>query len=120
MYTYELNDILFFIKYLKTPTTHFNIRKHIIFSNRSTGSSSYSKLVTESYHFYFAHLVRLWNSLPAIDISPAIHIIKSKLTKYLWKNFKNKFVSDQSCTLHYLCPCNRCSKLPHNPIFEAL
>ena len=36
MYTYELNDLLFFIKSLKSPSPHFDINQYIQFSNHST------------------------------------------------------------------------------------
>ena len=40
MYTYELNDLLFFIKSLKFPTSYFDISKYIRFSNYSTMATS--------------------------------------------------------------------------------
>ena len=47
MYTYELNDLLFFIKSLKSPSPHFNINQ---FSNHSTRATSAHKL-THSFSF---------------------------------------------------------------------
>ena len=126
MYVYELNDIMFFIKSYKKPSPHFDIRNYITFSTHSTRSASFSKLVhlrsnaSASYHFYFARLVRLWNSLPVIDITLPDYIIKAKITNHLWQNFINKFNSSLPCTFHYFCPCNSCAKLPHNPTFETL
>ena len=38
MYTYELNDLIFFVKSLKAPTDHFDIRRHIQFARNSTRS----------------------------------------------------------------------------------
>ena len=126
MYIYELNDIMFFVKSYKKPSPHFDIRNFITFSIRLTRSASFFKLVhlrsntSASYQFYFARLVRLWNSLPVIDITLPDCIIKTKITNHLWQNFMNKFDSSLPCTFHYSCPCNGCAKLPRNPTFETL
>ena len=126
MYIYEINDIMFFVKSYKKPLPHFDIRDFITFSTQSTRSASFLKLVhlrsqiSDVYHFYFARLVRLWNSLPAIDITLPDHTIKRKITDCLWVNFKAKFESSLPCSFHFLCPCNRCSKLPGNPSFKYL
>ena len=76
--------------------------------------------ISDAHHFYFARLVRLWNSLPVIDITLPDHIIKSKITDHLWVNFRANFDSNLPCSFHLLCPCNRCSKLPRNPSFQHL
>ena len=126
MYIYGINNIIFFVKSYKKPLPHFDIRDFITFSTQSTRSASFLKLVhlrsqiSDVYHFYFARLVRLWNSLPAIDITLPDHTIKRKITDYLWVNFKANFESSLPCSFHLLCPCNRCSKLPGNPSFKYL
>ena len=126
MYVYELNDLIFFVKSYKAPSSHFDIRKYISFASHSTRSSSYFKLVhmrsntSVTHHFYFARLVRLWNSLPAIDIALPVQTIKLKLINHFWSSFMAKFDSNQPCSFHYMCPCNRCSKLPNIPIFKSL
>ena len=38
-------------------------------------------------NFYFPHLPRLWNFLPAIDLTKPTNTIKQKLYIYMWKNF---------------------------------
>ena len=69
----EPNDIIFFLKSLRTPSPTFNILDYVSFCNSSTQSSSSHKLrhscssTTLSSHFYFSRLPRLWNSLPFID-----------------------------------------------------
>ena len=83
MYIYEINDIMFFVKSYKKPLPHFDIRDFITLPGRS---ASFLKLVhlrsqiSDVYHIYFARLVRLWNSLPAIDITLPDHTIKRKIT----------------------------------------
>ena len=118
MYTYELNDLMFFIKSLKSPSAHFDISQHIQFASHSTRAASTHKLsylstTTSSYHkSYFNRIIRLWNSMPIIDLTLSLSTIKILLTSYLWTNFSANFISDYTCTFHMLCPCYRCSKLP--------
>ena len=91
MYTYELNDLIFFIKSLKAPTDHFDIRNHIQFTKNPTRSGTSSKLVhtkalqSSQHHFYFNKIARLWNHLPDIDTSSSINTIKNQLIVYLWQ-----------------------------------
>ena len=83
MYQLELNDLMFFIKSLKHPSVHFNIKDFISFSKSNTRSSTYNKLIhtksptKSSRHFYFNRLSRLWNSLPPIDLDISLSTIKS-------------------------------------------
>ena len=83
MYTYELNDIIFFVKSLKSPADHFDIRRHVQFAESSTRSGTSFKLVhvkslqSSYHHFYFNRIVRLWNYLPVIDITLPTHTIKT-------------------------------------------
>ena len=76
MYTYELNDLLFFIKSLKFPTSYFDISKYIQFSNYSTRATSAHKLnysnsrTSSTYPYsFFNRIIRLWNTAPVIDLS---------------------------------------------------
>ena len=118
MYTYELNDLMFFIKSLKSPSAHLDISQHIQFASHSTRAasthkSSYLSTTTSSYHkSYFNRIICLWNSMPVIDLTLPLSTIKILLTSYLWTNFSANFISDYTCTFHMLCPCYSCSKLP--------
>ena len=94
MYTYELNDLIFFVKSLKAPTDHFDIRRHIQFARNPTRSGTSSKLVhikalqSAHHHFYLVNrIVRLWNHLPEIDTSLSIHTIKNQITAYLYGDY---------------------------------
>ena len=116
MCVYELADILFFIKSLQFPNNSFNILDFITFSNNPTrlfGSklihkSSSTNFISNTYSY---RLPRLWNSLPVIDTSLSIQLIKKQLSNYFWIHFVNNFDVNNNCTLHYLCPCCKCSKL---------
>ena len=126
MYIYELNDILFLLKSLKSPSDNFDIRQFVQFTSNSTRSGSSYKLVhlkpATSVHqnFYFTRIVRLWNYLPSIDLSLSIHLTKNHLTKYFWKKFNDDFNSDNICSFHVLCPCYRCSSQPIITNFHPL
>ena len=114
MMVYELNDIVFFIKSLKNPSTAFNIYKYVSFSSLSTRSSSTGKLThsfsltNKSRHFYFNRIPRLWNRLPEVDLSLSMDTIKHKLHKLFWNHFLANFDPDRPCSFHYLCPCSKC------------
>ena len=114
MYIYELNDIMFFIKSCKSPSSHFNIFDYLQFSNSSTRSSKNLKLLhinstsNTSRHFYFCRFPRLWNTLPSIDLNLPLSTIKFILYKHFWQHFMSNFDNDSVCTFHFLCPCSKC------------
>ena len=64
MMEYELSDILFFLKSLKTRTAHFDITEYVSFTSNCTRSMDSSKLqhrYARSHHlshFYFVRLPR--------------------------------------------------------------
>lgn len=126
MYIYELNDLMFLVKSIKSPVSNFDIRQHITFTTNNTRSGSHLKLVhprtlsAVQSHFYFNRITRLWNHLPVIDLSAPLHVIKKQITQYLWNHFTTNFTSDNICTLHILCPCHRCSRLPITTNFRHL
>ena len=45
-------------------------------------------------NLYFRRLPRLWNSLPTIDLSLPIDVIKNKVRNILWHHFVLNFDSD--------------------------
>ena len=83
MYIFELNDILFCVNMLKSPTRGFNILDYIKFSDSCTRSTGARKMVhnlssnNSSRHFYYNRLPRLWNSLPPLDLSKSTATIYS-------------------------------------------
>ena len=95
MYFFELKDILFFVKSVKSPSSAFNIFNYVTFNTSSTRSGYFSKLLhnfaTTSYtrHFYFNRIVRLWNSLPFVTGFARRGLIRAPLqntdfTTILW------------------------------------
>ena len=122
----EIADILFLIKSLTFPSEHFNnIRTLFKFCDNPTRSSSHFKL-RHSFcknqaerNFYFNRIPRLWNSLPSFDIDLAIATIKSRLRNFFWIQFISHFDPDNVCSYHYVCPCQKCSKLPISMHFTS-
>ena len=74
MYLFELQDILFAIKSIKTPTIQFNITNYISFNSASTRSGANNKLIpphhlnNTSRHSYFHRLPSLWNAMPVYAV----------------------------------------------------
>ena len=126
MFVFELQDLMFLIKSLKSPTDNFNINNYITFASGTTRSRTHHKLVhlrtstTIQRHFYFNRIVRLYNHLPVIDLSLSINTIKNRLINYFWTHFTHNFNSERACTYHFLCPCYRCSKEPITTNFNKL
>ena len=116
MYFLELNDIMFLVNSLKSPSPGFNILNFVSFASTSTRSSTFLKLrhtkssTNSISNFYFNRIPRLWNALPPINLTSSSHSIRSTLTKFLWSHFNTHFDPSNPCTLHFLCPCSKCIK----------
>ena len=114
MYLFELQDIIFTVKSLKSPTNGFNISHHISFSSSHTRSSSSHKLKhlfhtnNSNRHSFFHWLPWLWNAIPIIDLHLPISTIKFRLKQHLWNHFVINFDSENPFTFHLVCPCNMC------------
>ena len=114
MYWLEIQDIMFLVKCLKEPSDNFNIFSYVYFSSGTTRSVASRKLIhnftkfCSSRHFYFNRIVRLWNALPLlISMIPSLqlNIIFIHISGV---TFLAHFDSDNVCSFHFLCPCNRC------------
>ena len=119
MYIYELNDLMFLIKSLNTPTDNFDIRNFISFNTNNTRSGSHLKLChprtvsTTHHHFYFNQIVRLWNHLPVINLSLPPYVI-NKSSQNIYGTIL------QLTSTNFLCPCHRCSRQPISTNFLPL
>ena len=124
MMWFEMADIMFFVRQIKTPTKNFQLSSKLIFASCRTRSSSQHKLshsrsnTNRAAHFYFNRFPRLWNRLPPIDIEQSTNLIHNKLVSYFWSHFRSHFSSDNPCTYHFLCPCARCSSSPQPSTFN--
>ena len=91
MYIFELQDILFAIKSLKSPTNQFNINNYITFNSSTTRSGASNKLVIPQHLnktarlSYFHRLPSLWNAMPIIDINTSYTTLRwvQELTSWL-------------------------------------
>ena len=117
MYWLEIQDVMFLVKSLKEPADNTTILDYVTFASMNTRSASSGKLVynytrySQSRHFYFNRIVRLWNSLQTIDLNQSIYSIKRQIISRLWLHFQTTFDPDNVCTYHFLCPCNKCVTL---------
>jgi len=112
----KLLTFYFFRKSLKQPSDKFNILDHVTFTTgttRSAGIKLYPKTASTNYimNAYFYRLPCLWNSLPIIDLSQPVNVIKSKLKTFLWNDFLENF-DNSPCHFHYTFPCSYCSQSP--------
>ena len=88
MYIYELLDILFFIKSLKSPNNSFNILHYISFIKTSTRSGGKNLFILHLYsnlthaNSYFCRISRLWNALPIINLASSPTTLKNKLISF--------------------------------------
>ena len=114
IYIFELQDILFAIKSLKSPTYQFNINNFISFNSSTTRAGASNKLLIPQHlnntarHSYFHRLPSLWNAMPIMDINTSYSTLKSKLKSFLWNHFLTNFDESNNCTFHFLCPCRTC------------
>ena len=95
MYQFDYYDVSFFINSIENPNPGFSILDYASFCSGCTRSSSHIKLRT-SYsprnyimNFYSNRLPRLWNSLPAIDLSLPANVIINR--DILWQHFTKHF-----------------------------
>ena len=115
MMLYEINDIAFFLKSVKTLCHAFDISQFVTFSSSSTHSYG-CKLIhryscqNSSHQFYFTRLPRLWNKLSGlVDLLNCLFTVaKKQLHQLMWSSFIAHFNQDDICTFQFHCPCNKC------------
>ena len=116
----EYLDISFLLRCLKDAGSadSFNINSFVSFATQSTRAASHYKLShsallsTLSSRFYFHRLPHLWNMLPTFDLSLSSMTLCIRFKKFLWSHFLEHFDSDNPCTYHFMCPCNKCMSCP--------
>ena len=107
MYIFEISDIMFLIKSLKSPSISFNINHYISFSTSGTRSSGTKLIHNISFtnkhrNHYFVRICRLWNALPIIDLNMSMQTIKKHLKIFMWNHFNNNFNSSNIHTFFTL------------------
>ena len=105
----ELNDIIFFLKSLQSPSASFNILDYVSFCTSSTRSASKLQLThalsakNSSFHFYFNWLACLWNRLPAVHPNVSLSSAISQIKRFLWLHFTSNFNLSDPCSYHLNC-----------------
>lgn len=116
----ELQDVLFFLALLKNPPDNFILSKYVLYT-APTRSAPSGKLrpaspsiprVNSTRHYYFNRLIRIWNSLPILDIDSPMSSLKRRVYDIYWDHFTSHFITEQHCTWFRVCPCNSCANLP--------
>ena len=113
MYLFELQDLLFVIKCLIKPTENFDVKKFLSFSTSITRSGTQQKLVFNHVrtntvrHFFFHRVVKLWNSIPLVDLSLSFETVKATLYNHFWSHFITNFDSSDICSNPIVCPCTK-------------
>ena len=85
MYSFELYDIIFVIKYLNNPTSYFDIHNFIEFHSSTSRLSQAIKLIHHrpsnlvTPHFFFNGVLRLWNVIPVIHVTLPTSTLHSRL-----------------------------------------
>ena len=125
MMYFEIADIIFMVKCIKAPTPYFNISDYVTFCSANTRSSVHLKLKHTKTktnllgQFYFNRIPRLWNSLPQIDTSMSIPTLRCKLHTFFWNHFIENFNPTNVCSYHFVCPCQKCCRLPIRNCFNT-
>ena len=110
----ELQDVLFLIKHMKSPSDNFNIIEYVRFNESSSRALTKKHLVhnytrtNKARHFYYNRVVRLWSKLPEINLQDSFSNIKVYLTKFLWNYFLHSFDPDIICSYDFCCPFSFC------------
>ena len=117
----KLQDILLFLELTKNPPDNFDIFKYVCFIKTSTRNSTEGKIKTSlsviprlnsTRHHYFNRIIRIWNSLPPLDLGGSMSTLKAFLVKLYWNYFIKCFIVDSPCTWYRVCPCSSCASLP--------
>ena len=117
----EAQDIFLLIKLMKDPPNNFNITDYISFVSTSTRAATMNRIkrsiplkprLNTTRHFYFNRVVRLWNTIPNIDLQLPFNSIKSYILDIFWHIFIQQFDVNNSCTWLLTCPCTNCTSLP--------
>ena len=106
---------------MNDPPDNFNITDYISFVSSSTRAATMNRIkrtiplkprLNSTRHFYFNRMVRLWNSLPNIDLQLPFNSIRRHILGIFWQVFIQQFDVNNSCTWYVSCPCTKCTSLP--------
>ena len=64
--------------------------------------------INSIHFFYINQVVRIWNSLPIINLSLSSSTIKKLIKIFLWQHFLSTFNPHNTCSWFLCCPCHLC------------
>ena len=70
MFWFDLQDLVFLLKFLKDPDGNINIHRYITFTSARTRTTTHNQLklnynrTSTTQYFYFKRVVKLWNKIP--------------------------------------------------------
>ena len=117
----EMQDVFLLLGLLKYPPDNFDLSQYICFVQSSTRSSSTGKItasfpctprLNSTRHYYFNRIIKIWNSLPPLDLDSPLSILKSLLRNLYWDYFINHYSTESPCSWYRVCPCSNCAPLP--------
>ena len=109
----EVQDILLFIRLIQDPPDNLPITD-FVFLDSSTHSSSKGKIRSSlpppksavSNHFYFNRIIRIWNSLPFLDLDSSYSSLKKQIYTIYWDYFISSYSLNNSCSWYHVCLCS--------------
>ena len=113
----EVQDILLLLSLIKSPD-NFDLCDYITFVESGTRSSTSHKIRSTSTNvpksnptkfYYFNRIVRIWNSLPPVDLESSYNSLKGMLYDLYWDYFISCYDVDHSCSWSRVCFCSRCT-----------
>ena len=111
----EFLDILLLIKLLQNPPDNFNVSNFIV--PASSRESSHLNLkpvnaqiprLNSTRHYYFNRVIRIWNTLPPLDLELSLTTLKKKIHSTFWDYFTTNYCIHLPCTWYICCPCTTC------------
>ena len=85
---------MFFINSVKSPSDKVNILEFTSGTTRSAGLKlKHKSAPTNNVMNYFYRILRLWNTIPIINLSHPPTIIKSKLKNHFWNHLTTSTVT---------------------------
>ena len=116
---FKLQDIMLLPRRLHDPsdTMAININRYVSFVSSNVRASTFNKpkhnfrTTSKARHFYFSHVIRLWNSLP---VHLRILSLSSTTVNFCIQNFSGlifSMISTQITLTHLtylLCTCSQC------------
>ena len=119
MYWLELQDLIFCVKSLQSPSDNFNIRNYLQFSTSSTRSSGCKLLYKASCSSTTRHFNL--NRIVLLECQPShrhLSLFGHHQTTYMWNYFLTHFNPANTCTYHYICPCPSCRPTNTNRSYD--